>query len=162
MGLEQDVFHGNKFILESKELILKKCMAESTLPVSSRTPFKHHLEIAPLLPAPSKPRLFNFTLVSLKPTTHNSRSTVTTASFLVLVRRTLVPVLLTRKGTVLPTSTEPKMTPRECCGTYPERFPYETFGNANACCGGSVYTVATHKCCNGDDITRNGVNCPST
>jgi len=53
-------------------------------------------------------------------------------------------------------------TPRECCGTYPERFPYKTFGNANACCGGSVYTVATHKCCNGDDITRNGVNCPST
>lgn len=50
-------------------------------------------------------------------------------------------------------------TPRECCGTYPERFPYKTYGNAKRCCGGSVYVDATHKCCNGNDVTLNGVAC---
>jgi len=36
---------------------------------------------------------------------------------------------------------------RECCGTYPYRYPFKTYGGTTQCCQGSVFNSATHKCC---------------
>jgi len=50
-------------------------------------------------------------------------------------------------------------SPRECCGTYPERYPYKTYSNARKCCGGSVYYDETHECCNGDEVKSRADGC---
>jgi len=36
---------------------------------------------------------------------------------------------------------------RDCCGTFPHRYPFKTYDGASACCQGSIFKKATHKCC---------------
>jgi len=41
---------------------------------------------------------------------------------------------------------------KECCGKYPERFPFKTFGGDKACCegtpdGGKTYSTLSMQCC---------------
>merc|ERR1712048_393740 len=36
---------------------------------------------------------------------------------------------------------------QECCGTFPDRFPYRTQGGGRACCNGATYSTATLECC---------------
>lgn len=36
---------------------------------------------------------------------------------------------------------------RECCGVYPNRFPYSTKRGSHSCCGQSVYDVNMFTCC---------------
>lgn len=52
---------------------------------------------------------------------------------------------------------------RDCCGAYPFRFPYKTFGNTHACCddAGKSYNTATQTCCkSGGVIVPLGSPCP--
>ena len=36
----------------------------------------------------------------------------------------------------------------DCCGEYPRRFPYKTYGENRACCDGKTYdTTASLECC---------------
>jgi hypothetical protein len=41
---------------------------------------------------------------------------------------------------------------KECCGQYPERFPYKTLGGERACCGSRTYQVAILNCCDGNKV----------
>jgi len=36
---------------------------------------------------------------------------------------------------------------KECCGTYPNRFPFKTFGGEKACCGDRTYSTLALQCC---------------
>ena len=38
-------------------------------------------------------------------------------------------------------------TNKECCGSYPDRFPYKTSGGNRKCCGNRTYNTLTLKCC---------------
>jgi len=42
---------------------------------------------------------------------------------------------------------------KECCGNYPERFPYKTVGGDRKCCGSRTYNSLTLKCCDSDTST---------
>ena len=42
---------------------------------------------------------------------------------------------------------------KECCGQYPERFPFKTVGGDRKCCGNRTYNSLTLKCCNQDTST---------
>jgi len=48
---------------------------------------------------------------------------------------------------------------RECCGTFPNRYPFKVYNGAKACCQGSIYTVATHKCCLSGQVTLAANKC---
>lgn len=39
---------------------------------------------------------------------------------------------------------------QECCGAYPERFPYHPQGGSRACCGSLTISQALSECCAGD------------
>ena len=43
---------------------------------------------------------------------------------------------------------------KQCCGDYPNRFPYRVNGafGERACCDGKTYNKSTFECCNGDTI----------
>lgn len=43
---------------------------------------------------------------------------------------------------------------KQCCGSYPGRFPYRINGayGTRACCNDKTYNTATFDCCNGDTI----------
>lgn len=43
---------------------------------------------------------------------------------------------------------------KQCCGSYPSRFPYRINGayGTRACCNDKTYNTATFDCCNGDTI----------
>lgn len=36
---------------------------------------------------------------------------------------------------------------RSCCGDYPSRFPYKTYGGDRQCCQGRTYNTWRHECC---------------
>ena len=42
------------------------------------------------------------------------------------------------------------MSEKSCCGSYPYRFPYKTYGNERSCCGQKTYNVFA-KCCEDED-----------
>ena len=42
---------------------------------------------------------------------------------------------------------------KECCGDYPGRFPFKTYGGDRKCCGGSVFENSLFDCCSGDLIS---------
>merc|ERR1712084_50855 len=35
----------------------------------------------------------------------------------------------------------------QCCGAYPNRFPYKTNNGARGCCSGATYATALLECC---------------
>jgi len=42
---------------------------------------------------------------------------------------------------------------KQCCGSYPDRFPYKTAGGDRKCCGSRTYNSLTLKCCDADSST---------
>lgn len=50
---------------------------------------------------------------------------------------------------------------RSCCGTFPNRYPFKTYNGASACCQGSIFKVATHKCCGDGSVVLNNASCSS-
>jgi hypothetical protein len=42
---------------------------------------------------------------------------------------------------------------KQCCGNYPDRFPYKTAGGDRQCCGSRTYNSLTLKCCDPDSST---------
>lgn len=38
-------------------------------------------------------------------------------------------------------------SPKQCCGTYPDRFPYKTNNGDRGCCGQRTYNTQTLTCC---------------
>ena len=47
---------------------------------------------------------------------------------------------------------EPEM---QCCGAYPERFPYKAT-ISKKCCGSQTYNPFIMQCCSGDEIRPTG------
>jgi len=37
---------------------------------------------------------------------------------------------------------------KECCGSYPTRFPFKTYNGDKACCGDKTYSTISNQCCN--------------
>jgi len=44
-------------------------------------------------------------------------------------------------------------TNKECCGSYPDRFPFKTIGGDRKCCGNRTYNSLTLKCCDAESST---------
>ena len=44
-------------------------------------------------------------------------------------------------------------TNKECCGNYPDRFPFKTIGGDRKCCGTRTFNSLTLKCCDADSST---------
>ena len=44
-----------------------------------------------------------------------------------------------------------QISDKSCCGKYPERFPFKTFGGERECCGTRTYNSNSLKCC--DSLT---------
>jgi hypothetical protein len=44
---------------------------------------------------------------------------------------------------------------KECCGSYPQRFPYKTLDGERACCGGRTYNTALLNCCSNGQVKAN-------
>merc|ERR1712117_99516 len=65
--------------------------------------------------------------------------------------------------TALETTAVPETTSgipaQECCGSFPDRFPYRPQGGARACCNGVTYSTATLECCSGG-FTAAITTCP--
>lgn len=47
---------------------------------------------------------------------------------------------------------------KQCCGSYPKRFPYRDLGGNRACCGQKTYSTLVLTCC-GDDELRSDTMC---
>jgi len=69
-------------------------------------------------------------------------------------------------GTTAPVTTGAPLTTvtsdiplQDCCGTFPDRFPYRPQGGARACCNGATYSTATLECCSGG-FTAAITTCP--
>lgn len=45
---------------------------------------------------------------------------------------------------------------KSCCGDYPDRFPYKSFGGTRACCGMGTYDTGIQECCEegGEQVVR--------
>lgn len=45
---------------------------------------------------------------------------------------------------------------KSCCGEYPNRFPYKSFGGTRACCGMGTYDTGIQECCEegGEKVVR--------
>jgi len=41
---------------------------------------------------------------------------------------------------------------KECCGTYPSRYPFKTYGGEKACCGERTYSTLALQCCGDTDV----------
>jgi len=41
-------------------------------------------------------------------------------------------------------------SPKECCGHYPDRYPFKTANGDRACCGQRTYSTLTLECCDED------------
>jgi len=65
--------------------------------------------------------------------------------------------------TAAPATTQPVTTSaiptQDCCGTFPDRFPYRPQGGARACCNGATYSTATLDCC-ANSFTAAITTCP--
>jgi len=46
--------------------------------------------------------------------------------------------------------------PPECCGDYPERFPYKSQNGARNCCGNKTYDVTMFECCSDGSLAATG------
>lgn len=44
-------------------------------------------------------------------------------------------------------------TNKECCGNYPDRFPFKTRGGDRKCCGTRTFNALTLSCCDADSST---------
>jgi len=44
---------------------------------------------------------------------------------------------------------------KECCGTYPYRHPYKTYGGQRSCCGHKTYDVTILNCCPSGKVKLN-------
>lgn len=44
-------------------------------------------------------------------------------------------------------------TNKQCCGEYPDRFPFKTAGGDRKCCGNRTFNSLTLKCCNAETST---------
>merc|ERR1711981_151725 len=44
---------------------------------------------------------------------------------------------------------------KECCGAYPNRFPYKTLDGARACCGSRTYNTELLNCCGSGQVIAN-------
>jgi len=44
-------------------------------------------------------------------------------------------------------------TNKQCCGNYPDRFPFKTVGGDRKCCGTRTFNSLTLKCCDADSST---------
>ena len=44
-------------------------------------------------------------------------------------------------------------TNKQCCGNYPDRFPFKTVGGDRKCCGTRTFNALTLKCCDADSST---------
>jgi len=67
-------------------------------------------------------------------------------------------------GTTAPPATTAAVTTsgiptQDCCGAFPDRFPYRPQGGARACCNGATYSTATLECCSGG-FTAAITTCP--
>ena len=49
---------------------------------------------------------------------------------------------------------------KECCGQYPERFPFKTSNGVRGCCGQRTYDSQMYKCCEVDGGYRVKMVCP--
>lgn len=45
----------------------------------------------------------------------------------------------------------------QCCGEYPERFPYKNMGANRKCCGSTTFNPSVMECCSGNDIRNLGM-----
>ena len=45
----------------------------------------------------------------------------------------------------------------QCCGEYPERFPYKNMGANRKCCGSTTFNPSVMECCSGNDIRHLGM-----
>lgn len=48
---------------------------------------------------------------------------------------------------------------KQCCGSYPNKFPYRDQNGARQCCDSSVFNTATHQCCNDVEVKLAGASC---
>jgi len=44
---------------------------------------------------------------------------------------------------------------KQCCGAYPQRFPFKTLDGERACCGGRTYNTALLNCCSNGQVKAN-------
>ena len=50
-------------------------------------------------------------------------------------------------NTCAPSGKHNEPSEKECCGDFPVRIPYKTYGGSRACCGSSVYDATIRECC---------------
>ena len=56
-------------------------------------------------------------------------------------------------GTECPTKSNSRESEKSCCGFYPYRHPYKTYGGERKCCGFKTYDASLLDCCE-DGQTR--------
>jgi len=44
---------------------------------------------------------------------------------------------------------------KECCGAYPQRYPFKTLDGERACCGGRTYNTNLLNCCTNGQVKAN-------
>jgi hypothetical protein len=67
-----------------------------------------------------------------------------------------------KRNCVTDTGGTPDKGERQCCGTFPHRYPFKVYQGTNdqqSCCDGTVFVQSTHKCCNGDTVKLNNQSC---
>lgn len=55
-------------------------------------------------------------------------------------------------ATCIATGGGPGFAPDQCCGTYPDRFPFYSYDNTRGCCAGKTYDKDTLQCCEGGNV----------
>merc|ERR1712117_162257 len=56
-------------------------------------------------------------------------------------------VQTTAAATTTQAVTTSSIPSQDCCGSFPDRFPYRPQGGARACCNGATYNTVTLACC---------------
>ena len=46
---------------------------------------------------------------------------------------------------------------RQCCGEYPDRFPFKTLDGLRSCCGDKTFKTGIYMCCSDGSVA---VSCP--
>ena len=49
-----------------------------------------------------------------------------------------------------------KTGPIECCGKYPNRYPYASDGGFRDCCGQKTYSIENYECCEDEQVRAVG------